>query len=252
MAASGHGPVEDETRSLSLEGADNVRDLGGLPTVDGRRTRRGRLFRGELIPALVEADVEILVAKVGLRSVVDLRTRGEVRHHAGTWLEHDVAWIHCPFRVSGFGPVPGPGADYVAAYLGFLAADPRPVLLAAGTLMNPGSHPALFHCAAGKDRTGVLSALLLDVLGVSRQAIGEDYALTSRALAQVLERLAGLEPYRDNLRGADAADHEARAETMIDFLQQLDDRHGGAEAWFRAQGMAPEVIDGFRAAMLEA
>jgi hypothetical protein len=252
MASSGHGPAENEARFLRLEGADNVRDLGGLPTLEGRRTRRGRLFRGELIPALVDADVEILVAKVGLRCVVDLRTRGEVRHNPGTWLEHDVAWIHCPFRLSGFGPVPGPGADYVAAYLGFLAADPRPVVLAAGTLMNPDSYPALFHCAAGKDRTGALSALLLDVLGVSRPAIAEDYAMTSGALADVLARLAGLEPYSNTLQGADAADHEARAETIIDFLEQLDHRHGGAEVWFRGQGVAPEVIDRFRAAMLEA
>jgi protein tyrosine/serine phosphatase len=251
MADPVRDPAENDDRVLRLAGADNVRDLGGLPTVDGRRTRRGRLFRGELIAPLLEADVEILVAQVGLRSVVDLRTRGEVRHIPGTWLEHGVAWIHCPFRLGEFGPVPGPGADYVAGYLGFLAADPRPVLLAAGTLMKPDSHPALFHCAAGKDRTGVLSALLLDVLGVSRPVIAEDYAMTSHGLAHVLARLADLEPYSRTLKDADAADHEAVAETMIAFLEALDRRHGGAEAWFVAHGLARDAIDRFRAAMLE-
>jgi protein tyrosine/serine phosphatase len=147
--------------------------------------------------------------------------------------------------------VPGPGADYVAGYLGFLAADPRPVVLAAGTLMDPESYPALFHCAAGKDRTGVLSALLLEVLGVSRPAIAADYAMTSDALVPVLARLARLEPYRTTLKGADAADHAALAETMVAFLEQLDQRHGGAEAWLVANGMAGDAIDRFRAAMLE-
>src|SRR5205085_519696 len=130
---SGHGT----SRQLRLAEADNVRALGDLPTVTGKRTRRGQLFRGELMASLVRADVGILIGTVGLKGVVDLRTRGEVRHNPGSWIEHEVAWVHCPFRLSGFGPVPGPGADYVAAYVGFLDADPRPILLAARTLMNP-------------------------------------------------------------------------------------------------------------------
>jgi protein tyrosine/serine phosphatase len=239
-----------DERVLLLAGADNVRDLGGLPTLDGRRTRRGRLFRGELLSSLIDADVEVLIGEVGLRTVVDLRTRGEVRHSLGNWAEHDVAWIHCPFRLGGLAPIPGPGADYVAAYMGFLEADPRPVLLAARTLMNVESHPALFHCAAGKDRTGVLSALLLDVLGAPRPAIAEDYAMTSERLPQVLERLVGMEPYREMLEGTLASDHEARAENMIAFLEALDTRHGGAETWLVEHGLSPAVVAGFRAAMV--
>jgi protein tyrosine/serine phosphatase len=116
--------------------------------------------------------------------------------------------------------------------------------------MNPDFHPALFHCAAGKDRTGVLSALLLNVLGVARESIGEDYAMTAQALPQVLERLTGIEPYRASLKGAVAADHEARAETIVDFLEALDQQHGGAEAWLRAHGLAGQELDAFRGAML--
>jgi hypothetical protein len=202
------------------------------------------------MPSLVAADVELLIGKVGLTGVVDLRTRGEVRHNPGSWLEHGVAWVHCPLRLGETAPVPGPGVDYVAAYLGFLDADPRPVVLAAETLMEPDFHPALFHCAAGKDRTGVLTALLLDVLDVTPEAIAADYAMTAGGFARVFGRLRKMEPYRRSLRGTVAADHEARAETMIAFLARLHQLHGGAEAWLVAHGLSPALVDVFRDAML--
>jgi protein-tyrosine phosphatase len=235
---------------MRLAGADNVRDLGGLPAAGDRRTRPGRIFRGELLPSLVEEDVEILIREVGLRTVVDLRTRSEVRHGAGGWMEHGVAWVNAPFKLGKLAPIPGPGADYIAAYLGFLEGRPRAVVLAAETLMRPGSHPALFHCAAGKDRTGVLSALLLDVLGVPHEVIAEDYELTSLGLPQVLERLQGIEPYSAGLAGSVPADHAPQAATMDAFLRELHRRHGGSEPWLVDHGVAPELIGGFREAML--
>lgn len=248
---AGRQDAAPDARVLRLAGADNVRDLGGLPAAGGRRTRTGRIFRGELLPSLLDEDVEILIRRVGLRSVVDLRTRGEVRHEPGRWLEHDVAWINCPFRLGEFGPVPGPGADYVAGYLGFLAGGPRQILLAVRTLMNPDAQPALFHCAAGKDRTGVLCGLLLDVLGVYREAIALDYAMTFDALPQVFGRLVEIEPYRRTLAGADAADHEPETATMLAFLREVDRLHGGAEAWLIEHGLERGVIERFRSAMLE-
>jgi hypothetical protein len=235
---------------LRLAGADNVRDLGGLPAAGGAQTRSGRIYRGELLPALMEEDVEILIREIGLRTVVDLRSRSEVRHEAGRWLEHDVAWVNCPFRLGRLAAVPGAGTDYLAAYLGFLEAGPRAVVLAVETLMTPEGHPALFHCAAGKDRTGVLSALLLDVLGVPHEVIAEDYAYTALALSQVLERLQQIEPYRANLAGSVAADHEPHATTMTAFLHELQRRHGGSEAWLVAEGVDPAVVTRFREAML--
>jgi protein-tyrosine phosphatase len=247
----GRRAPEGGGRVLRLAGADNVRDLGGLPTADGRVTRRGRIFRGELLPSLLEEDVELLVRRVGLRTVVDLRSRGEVRHEAGRWLEHDVAWVNAPFRLGKFGPVPGPGADYVAGYLGFLAGGPAAVALAARTLMDPEAQPALFHCAAGKDRTGVLCALVLDVLGVTREAIADDYAMTAAGLPGVFRRLVGIEPYRRTLAGADAADHEPLGPTIVAFLDAVDERLGGAEAWLLAHGVEPDTIEDFRSVMLE-
>jgi protein-tyrosine phosphatase len=234
---------------LQLAGADNVRDLGGLPA-GAQTTLRGRIFRGELISELVEADVDLLIGRVGLRTVVDLRTRGEVRHDVIRWVEHDVEWVHCPFSGRRLTPVPGAGTDYVSAYMDFLQAGPGAVLLAARTVMRVDSRPVLFHCAAGKDRTGVLCALLLDVLGVERNRIAEDYAMTSSRLAQVLERLAALEPYQRTLLGSTPADHEPLAETMLSFLAALDERYEGAEGWLLASGCPEDEIATFRRSML--
>ena len=249
-ASPGSGTTGGGGRVLRLAGADNVRDLGGLPARDGRITRRGRIFRGELLPSLLDEDVETLVRRAGLRTVVDLRTRAEIRHHPGDWLRHGVAWVNAPLRLGGFGPVPDAGDDHVEGYIGFLMGRPQAIVLAAETLMADGSHPALFHCAAGKDRTGVICALLLDVLGVEREAIGADYALTGAGLPGVFRRLVGLEPYRGTLAGADPADHIPHAETITAFLDQLDARSGGAEAWLVAHGVDPSLIAGFRAVML--
>jgi protein-tyrosine phosphatase len=96
----------------------------------------------------------------------------------------------------------------------------------------------------------VLSALLLDVIGVRLEAIAADYAMTADAFARVFGRLRTIEPYRRSLTGTVAADHEARAETMIAFLRRLGELHGGAEAWLLAHGLAPNLLEPFRAAML--
>lgn len=237
-------------RAIALGAADNVRDLGGLPTRDGRRTRFGALLRGDLPDLLDDADRATLVDGLGLRTVVDLRTRGEVRHHAGAWLEHGVAWVHCPVHLAGFAPVPAPGADHVAGYAGFLDADPRALLLAIEVLSDERSWPALFHCAAGKDRTGVTAALLLDVLGVPATTIAEDYALTGVALERVLARLVRREPYRRTLAGARVAEHVPRAETMTRFLELVARRHGDAAGWMRAHGIGDATLERFRDAML--
>jgi len=229
------------TRVVKLTGGDNVRDLGGLPAAGGMQTRRGRVFRAELLPQLTDADVDLLVRELGLRSVVDLRTRGEIRHTPGIWVEHGVAWINAPFRLVRTAPVPGPRADYVAAYLGFLEGGPERIALAIEAVMDPGNGPVLFHCAAGKD-----------LLGVPREVIAEDYALTAQGLPRVFARLVGLEPYRRMLRDEVAADHMPLADTMVRFLEELDRRHGGTEKWLTGHGVDHSRIERFRRTMLVA
>lgn len=242
--------TSSESRLLRLAGADNARDLGGLPTASGALTRRGRLFRAALMPELLPQDVDLLVTRVGLRTVVDLRSAAEAKAVPLAWHEHDIRWVHCPVYIGRARPVGAPHLDYAAGYREYLTIDPEPVLRAVRTLIDSEAQPALFHCAAGKDRTGVVAALLLDVLGVPAQTIAEDYALTLDALPAILRRLSALPLYR-SLRGTKLQDHVPEAQTMLRFLRSLHDELGGAAAWLQGHGVSPEAIHAFRAEMLQ-
>ena len=244
------GPTACADRFVALAGADNVRDLGGLPARDGARTRRGRLLRGELTPFLTEADVELLATDRGLRTVVDLRTATEVREAPGAWAQRGVRTVHTPLPLGEAAPIPGVDVELVAVYLGFLERDPAPLLAALDVLLDPESHPALVHCAAGKDRTGVVSAILLALLGVPRPAIAADFALTATRIDRVFDRLSASDFYRQRLAEVSDAARAAEPATILAFLAAVDERHGGPERWLAAHGVEAATLERFRDSVL--
>jgi protein-tyrosine phosphatase len=242
--------VEHGERFIQLVGADNVRDLGGLRAAEDRITRSGLLLRGEFTPGLTEEDIELLVRRMGLRTVVDLRTRSEVRAAPGAFPDSDVRVVAAPLPVVSHEPLPGADEGLLVTYLGFLEADPEPMQAAVRTLIDPASHPALFHCAAGKDRTGALSAILLELLGVPRELNAQDYALTAERVERVFARLSELELYRARLSGLSDVVRSADEATLIAFLEALDERHDGARGWVEAQGISTADVERFREALL--
>jgi protein-tyrosine phosphatase len=183
--------------------AYNWRDLGGLPTVDGRFTRAGRLFRSDTLQEVDEADARRLAEEVGLRTVVDLRLAAEVETEGRGGLEGEesvrhlsVPLISVDFSVPGTA-VPLLTADlHIPHYVGFLEVSADKFRVIAETLAADGI-PAVVHCAAGKDRTGVVVAVLLDAVGVERTAIIDDYVRTREFYPQVHARLERLESYAE-------------------------------------------------------
>src|ERR1700754_897746 len=242
--------IDHGERFLQLAGADNVRDLGGLPGDGGRPTRSGLLLRGEFTPGLTEADIELLVRRMGLRTVVDLRSDSEVRQAPGAFGEVDVSVVRAPLPVVEHEPLPGAAENLLGTYLGFLEADPEPMRLAVSTLIDSHNHPTLFHCAAGKDRTGALSAILLELLGVPRTLNAQDYALTGERIDRVFARLSEMEVYRRRLSGLSDTVRSSDEATLITFLEALDERHGGVEGWVAGQGIGAEELERFREALL--
>ncbi|MGR6916138.1 tyrosine-protein phosphatase [[Actinomadura] parvosata] len=255
------------TRWIDLEGAVNARDLGGLPTRDGGRTRRGQIFRADNLQGLTPADVELLVGELRLRHVVDLRSNAEValegpgpltrvpevRHHhltlfaeggRHTDVEADtidgdrvLPWaervIDEELRVTGF-------------YFGYLRDRPDSVVAALRAMALPDG-ASLVHCAAGKDRTGVLCALALEIAGATREAIVEDYVATGERLELILKRLRGSATYRDDLDSRPTDDHMPRARYIEQFLGVLDDRFGGPLGWLAANGWTDADTEAMRA-----
>jgi protein-tyrosine phosphatase len=252
------GPAEPtappRSRWVPLVGVDNMRDLGGLPVSGGGTTRRGVLFRSSTLQAVTEADVEFLVDGLGLRTVVDLRGPEEsAREGHGLLAAAPVRRAHLPVRLPegrATEIVPdGPDGGAVDFSFRLLAASADTLTATARIVADPEQHAALFHCALGKDRTGVCAAVLLDAVGVTAEAIAGDYELTARRIALVRDRLLAVGSYR----GIPAVDHAylaSRAETMRDFLARLHADHGGGAGWLLRNGLAERELDRLRATLV--
>jgi len=189
-------------------------------------------------------DDSSLARDLGLRRVVDLRRRQEVDFECVRWADHGVDHVVCSFSAGGTN-------SWHAAYQAYLDHRPDRVVTAVRHVLAPAGHPVLFHCAAGKDRTGVLAALLLSLLGVPEEAIVADYVLTERALVPMMARLRASEPYAAMLAASDDEEQRPRPETMRAFLDWLSG-HGGADGWLLDHGVPQAELEEFRLAMLEA
>ena len=182
--------VRHPRRLIALDGVHNFRDLGGYPTADGRTTRWGRLYRADGLFRLTTADVEAL-RPLGLRTVVDLRTHEELELRGRFPVEaHPVAFHHIPVLDTTWAH-PDERIDDVAEFLcgkyqEMLTDAPHRFAEALDLMGAADALPAVFHCAAGKDRTGVTAMLVLGSLGVPREYIAADYQLTAEAMDRML------------------------------------------------------------------
>lgn len=261
---------------VPLEGAVNVRDLGGLPTADGGETVRGRVLRADNLQGLTPSDVRRLVDDLGVRTVVDLRTVVEVDKEGPGPLTAEPRVVHrhlslfpeggrmtdvdadalLPWNTdwgradrSSAGPDPEPSVGY---YLGYLRDRPDSVVAALRALAAPDDGgAAVVHCAAGKDRTGVVVALALSVVGVPREAIVRDYVATGERLDAVLTRLRASATYAADLDGMPTEVHRPRAHTMERFLEVLDGRFGGPAGWLASAGFGADDVAALRRRLVD-
>jgi protein tyrosine/serine phosphatase len=249
---------------LELEGAANARDVGGLPTEDGRKIATRTLLRADNLQGLTPADVKLLVDELGLSTVVDLRSTHEVVSEGPGPLTAvgSVRHVHHSVLPEG-GEATDVAADALysrrrraldrypddpmcALYLGYLEDRPDSVV---GALRTVGqtSGAALVHCAAGKDRTGVVVALSLSVAGVPRDAVIADYAASAERISAILARLRASPTYAADLAQRPGDDtHRPRPETMAAFLEQIDHRYGGVLRYLATHGFDAAEADGLR------
>ena len=244
-------------RALSVEGLLNVRDLGGLTTRDGRRVRRGRVVRSDNLRGLTDAGAVALVRDLRPRLVVDLRTQAECeREGRGLSDVEDVGYINVPLA-----PKAALTEEQVAAglatnlyddYLLQVRDDGAQLVAGLGLLAGDGHLPAVVHCTAGKDRTGVLVALLLDLLAAEREQVVADYAETTANMPGVLERIRSSPFFRANgLAAAPDWIFGSDPDTMRRFLAWLDAEHGGTEQWALHHGLPPDAVARLRETLLE-
>jgi protein tyrosine/serine phosphatase len=232
-------------RWVRLDGVENVRDLGGVPLRGGGRTAFGQLLRCARLAEATEADVEFLTEKYGVRTVIDLRTPREVEKDGPSPLElAGVRTEHLSVLPEGQRPLPREGEDpKVFNYRGYLRFRPENMLAAVRLLTEPDAGPALVHCAAGKDRTGVFSALVLDAVGAVRDAVVADYSLSNQELEAVLRRGVGGD---HDIDLSEIDKHQCPPEVMTAVLAALD-AEGSAVGWLRDQGMPDAELARLRA-----
>lgn len=236
---------------LKLDGAVNARVV--VPNV---------LLRSDNLQSLSAADVRRLTGEQGLEVVLDLRTAFEVRSEGpgpltaapSVRIDHlslypdsgDTSFAHAtrpadsPFQED----LPGESAT-VRAYLSYL--DLRPdSLLAAMRAIALTDGAVLVHCAAGKDRTGVVVALALDAAGVAREVIVADYMASAERIDAILRRLVASPTYHEEMAGADPQQQTPVPETMHRVLEIIGERFGGAAAWLSSQGLTDDELEALR------
>ena len=242
--------------------------MGGLPTEDGRKTVNARLLRADNLQELSAGDVRKLVRDIGLTTVVDLRSSPELASEGPAPLDGvaGVRHVHHPVL-----PELGTATDAVADalltrsgqdrsrypadsvcghYLGYLEDRPDEVVAALRSIAR-SEGAVLVHCAAGKDRTGVVVALALTAAGVLPDAVIADYAATGERLGAVLDRLRGSPTYASDIDSKPAESHRPRPETMAAFLAELGSRYGGVARWLTSHGFSGDDLRLLRARLLD-
>jgi protein-tyrosine phosphatase len=191
-------PAGAPSRRLALDGAVNVRDIGGYPGSYGREIIRGRLFRGDSLSQLTAPDTKRL-DQLGLRTVIDFRTPGEILLNGPDRLPHGLDVTHLPVSGGDLGSIyeliadgnqlrqhralgDGRAASFMVGVNRAFVTDTRQ-REAFGTTLRllcaPGRLPLLYHCTSGRDRTGWLTAIVLTALGVPRELVLRDYLLSN-------------------------------------------------------------------------
>lgn len=239
-------------RHIVLEGGYNVRDLGGYPTQDGRVTRWKVLLRSGNLDKISPTAQQILV-DYGVKTIVDLRDDWEVERYPNVFAQATaVTYRHLPLIGNTLADrdaqrkEEGSGIEMHLFYARYIAeCQPRIGAIISAIADSEGC--ALFHCYAGKDRTGIIAALILSAMGVSADVIAEDYGLSETHISHLLERRRA-QAAATNL---DVTRFEriyaAKPHTMLTLLTSIAEQYGDARSYLAQCGVSRSQLDRLQA-----
>jgi len=247
------------SRHLNLEQVINFRDLGGYRTRDGRIVAWRRVFRSGELARMNKSDYKRLTREIALNSIIDLRSPAETREHQPTPLATaGVKYHNIPFFTGEgsrqeddhlFSEISNMGEFYL--YVIRRREFGRKILAALEVIAMPENHPLVFYCAVGKDRTGILAAILLGTLGVADEDVISDYCLSG---PYVEEFLSGLS---ETPRMAMFPEHlpeffwKASPESMALFLATLTEEYGSVRGYLQDQGAGASLVNRLEKALLD-
>jgi protein tyrosine/serine phosphatase len=242
------------SRRLDWSDCRNTRDLGGLPARSGT-TRRGVLIRSDNVASLTAAGRQAMI-DYGVTTVIDLRAASELKGAPGppfsdfqstspvsarTEIDGSLpVYVNLPFVDDKTASTLNDSPSMPDRYK--MMIDLRQAAIGAiFTAIAEADGPVLFHCFAGKDRTGLVAAMLLSLGGVETEAIGADYAETDAQLAtRYVEWLAKATPQRvEEMRG----ELRCPPEWILSTLDHVQRKWGGVDSYLEAAGVTPDDIE---------
>jgi protein-tyrosine phosphatase len=240
-------------RVVALEGCFNFRDLGGYPTVHGRTVRWQQVYRSDALHLLTSADIARLQGELGLGAVIDLRSTAELQAEQAGWIgPADIDFHHLPlYDGERVRTEEAPPIETLADRYFLLAEFAKPQIARVVQTVAESRGPVVYHCAAGKDRTGVVSAVLLGLLGVRDEIIVADYAATRENLEAIIDRLMASKGYENVFAELPPDTLHAEPATMVTFLERLRAEHGSVTGYAHAAGLTPATLDALAGRLLE-
>ena len=251
--AAGPCKLAGMERRIDLPGCDNFRDLGGYPASGGMRLRWRRLFRSDALHGLTLEGVDRVIDELGVGAIVDLRSTGEIGVDGrGPLRDRSPIYHHMPLFDGPLAVGPAAPKPLTLADRYFLLVEHAKAPIArVVTALAECSTPAVYHCTAGKDRTGLISAIVLGLLGVPDEIIVADYAATQENLDAIIDRLTQSAGYRDAIDHLPADTLHAKPETMFSLLDRLRDRYGSFRGYAADIGLSDAVIGRLEGGLLE-
>ena len=247
-------------RHIHFDSVPNFRDLGGYRTHDGRTVAWRRLFRSAALHKMSERDLARFKQDIGPRAVIDLRSpRDPAKNREPLLLEEIGArYYPIPFRPDGLTYLKDeakahPNAtDMGAIYLHRISERPFGTRLvgALELIAEPDNHPLVFHCTAGKDRTGVLAAMVLAAMSVVDDDVVDDYTLSSAFMPVIRDRMTSDPDTAQGMKDQPELHWEASAESMAAFLALLRREYGSVAGYLEANGARSSLVDRLKAALL--
>ena len=270
MATRSYSQSLDPRRHLNLEGVRNIRDLGGYKTIDGRTTRWKIMLRADNLEKLTP-DAQKTLVKYGVRTVIDLRETREMLESPNPFSKsNEVRYSHQNLigdipqttsdtlaelqnkSVEGFDRYFGNIQSIIRSYCMYIDLRKGQFYETLATLATPEVLPALFHCNGGKDRTGLISALVLGLARVPNETIAEDYAITGKyLLSRHIMGQAKIGNDVSTMTWEEYRDFACPPTIMDATLHYIQQRYGGIEEYAVKIGLSSEQITNIRQAIVD-
>jgi protein-tyrosine phosphatase len=234
---------ENEKRIL-LHGLHNARDLGGLVTENGMQTAYHRFIRSDEPSALTAKDLDALLS-YPVRTVIDLRSEGEMLRRVNPFCSHpQIQFCHVSLFVSDPDETNDPNVQLAIShtlgelYIHLLNSRPQQFAEVFRCILSAPPGAILFHCTHGKDRTGIIAALLLSLVRVRREDIIRNYSVTYEYIRSIVDpKMESMAPEMQHILKSDA-------ENMEYFLTYLDHNYDGSSySYLQSIGLSPEEIE---------